>query len=62
MSEVTGRLLYDGGDRVSGRPWLILGISYIPPHWRDATTWRSFRRRIDAVAFAARKGIRLVTE
>ena len=41
----------------------------LPPRWIVCPTnrvwlepfWR-FRRRIDAIAFAARKGIRLVTE
>ena len=53
MSEVTGRL-YDDGHRFEVVTPLI-------PSWARKNFWR-FRRRIDAVAFARRKGIRLVTE
>lgn len=58
MSEVTGRL-----GQQDGRWWLAsfaLSVVTARSYGHDGfVTVRSFARRIDAVAFAARKGIRL---
>lgn len=60
MSEVTGRLI-DHRPFMTRNPRPFEIIAHPHPIWARRNWW-TFRRRIDAIAFAARKGIRLETK
>jgi hypothetical protein len=50
-------VLTNAGSEPASRPWVLALKGDFDPRWPNS--WWSFARRVDAIAFAARRGIRL---